>query len=53
MPAFSSTAIALLRTGARLGAGEQRGDRVFLPRTAHGHFCQLQILHKWTTTNDS
>jgi hypothetical protein len=51
MPTFSCTATALLRTGACLGAGKQCGDCVFLPRTAHGHLCQLQVLRKWTTTN--
>jgi hypothetical protein len=52
MPALSGTAASLLRKGSCLGASEQRGNRVLLPRIAHGHLCQLQVLHKRTPTYD-
>jgi len=52
MPALRGTALALLREGPCLGVGEQHGDRLFMPRTAHGHLSQLQVFRKWTPTND-
>jgi hypothetical protein len=52
MPALRGTAPAVLRTGSRLGACQQHGDRIFLPRIAYGHLCQLQVFRKWTPTND-
>jgi hypothetical protein len=52
MPALCGTAPALLRSRSRLGAGEQHGNHIFMPRIAHGHLCQLQVFRKWTPTND-
>lgn len=50
MPAVRGSAVAVLCTGSRLSAGEQYGDRILLPRSAHGHLCQLQVFPKWLPT---
>ena len=52
MPALGGSAAPILRKGTRLSAREQHGTRIFLSRTAHGHFRQLQIFRERTPAHD-